>query len=287
MGGALWNDNDIDIERVAMNFATTNPVSLRHLDRSELPHYVARQLGHFFPLPGASAETLAAELATPVARALDRLGHCFAGIHRRKFQDAAGPAFNPLHPDHYAMFLYLLANSLHASRSDQEVRDLESIQQGRDLDRIQQGRDLDRIQQGRDLDRIQQGRDLAFRVYYLNKALHGVDVFPDVALPAVFQFMHATGTVIGNARFGGHFCIYQNCTVGSNEAGDYPEFGDGVVMYTGARVIGRCRVGSNVVIGANALIIDRDVPDNTVAIAGELKVRLLPNTTPVIERRFS
>ena len=258
--------------------STMNPVSLRHLDRNELPLYVARQLCHFFPLPGASDAALAAELAAPVAQALDRLGHCFAGIHRHKFQDAVGPSFNPLHPDHYAMFLYLLANSLHASRSDQEVRGLESIQQGRDLGRIKQGRDLDRIQQG---------RDLAFRVYYLNKALHGVDVFPDVALPEVFQFMHATGTVIGNARFGGHFCIYQNCTVGSNEAGDYPEFGDGVVMYTGARVIGRCRIGSNVVIGANALIIDRDVPDNTVAIAGELKVRLLPNTVPVLERRFS
>lgn len=242
---------------------TANPVSLRHLDRHELPRYVARQLGHFFPLPGASEEALAADLAGPVAQALDRLGACFAGIHRRKFQDASGPAFNPLHPDHYAMFLYLLANTLQSAHAD-----------------------LDSIQQGRDLDRVQQGRDLAFRIYYLNKALHGVDVFPDVALPEVFQFMHATGTVIGNARFGGHFCIYQNCTVGSNEAGDYPDFGDGVVMYTGARVIGRCRIGSNVVIGANALIIDRDVPDNTVAIAGELKVRLLPNTTTVIDRRF-
>ena len=230
---------------------TTNPVSLRHLDRDTLPRYVARQLGHFFPLPGSSDAALAADLAGPVAQALDRLGVCFAGIHRRKFQNASGPAFNPLHPDHYAMFLYLLANTLQAMLQSQE------------------------------------GRDLAFRVYYLNKALHGVDVFPDVALPEVFQFMHATGTVIGNARFGGHFCIYQNCTVGSNEAGDYPDFGDGVVMYTGSRVIGRCRIGNNVVIGANALIIDRDVPDDTVAIAGELKVRLLPNTVPVMERRFS
>ena len=224
----------------------TNPIGLRHLEPYELPEYVARQLGQFFPLPGASADVLAATLAAPVAQALGRLGACFANIRRRKFQDASGPAFNPLHPDHYAMFLYLLANTLQPVNAD-----------------------------------------LAFRVYYLNKALHGVDVFPDVALPPVFQFMHATGTVIGNARFGGHFCIYQNCTVGSNEAGDYPEFGDGVVMYTGARVIGRCRIGSNVVIGANALIIDRDVPDNTVAIAGELKVRLLPNTVTVLERRFS
>ena len=223
-----------------------NSIRLRHLEPGELPRYVARQLGHFFPLPGVSSDALADDLATPVTQALERLGTCFAGIRRRKFQDDSGPAFNPLHPDHHAMFLYLLANTLQPAHAD-----------------------------------------LAFRVYYLNKALHGVDVFPDVALPEVFQFMHATGTVIGNARFGGHFCIYQNCTVGSNEAGDYPEFGDGVVMYTGARVIGRCRIGSNVVIGANALIIDRDVPDNTVAIAGELKVRLLPNTVPVLERRFS
>lgn len=222
----------------------TTSMPLRHIKRGDLRHYVSRQLEQIFPLPDAPATLLAESLESPVDRALSRLERCFAGIRRRKFQGAGGPVFNLLHPDHYAMFLYLLANST-------------------------------------------QDADTAFRIYYLNKVLHGVDVFPDVALPEVFQFMHATGTVIGHARFAGHFCIYQNCTVGSNESGDYPEFGDGVVMYTGARVIGRCRIGSNVVVGANALVIDRDIPDDTIAISESVRVRLAPNKVPVLERRFT
>ena len=147
----------------------TTSMTMRHLDRGQLRHYVARQLEQFFPLPGATAAALAGSLASPVEHALARLERCFAGIRRRKFQGADGPVFNPLHPDHYAMFLYLLANSVAASPDAARGRAAPAA------------------------------GDLASRLYYLNKALHGVDVFPDVTLPEVFQFMHATGTVIGQA----------------------------------------------------------------------------------------
>jgi serine O-acetyltransferase len=179
---------------------------------------------------------------------LERVRACFAGIKRKKYWTAEGPFFNHMHPDHYAAFLYLLANIIHhAGAAD----------------------------------------DLAFRVHYLNKALHALDAFFDAELPEVFQFMHPIGTVLGHATYGNYFCVYQNCTVGSDEPGNTPVFGDGVVMYAGSTVIGKSRIGGNVVLGANAFVIDRDIPDNSVVIAGSALARVTPNRKHVMDRRFN
>lgn len=45
-----------------------------------------------------------------------------------------------------------------------------------------------------------------------------------------------------------------------------PSIGDDVYIATGAKILGEVSVGSNVVIGANAVVI-RDVPDNSI-VAG-------------------
>jgi serine O-acetyltransferase len=182
-----------------------------------------------------------------ISQTLERLRACFMGIKRKKYQAAEGPFFNYLHPDHYAASLYLLANTIHRAGA------------------------VD---------------DLAFRVYYLNKALHALDAFFDAELPEVFQFMHPIGTVLGHAKYGNYFCVYQNCTVGSDEPGNTPVFGDCVVMYAGSTVIGKSRIGENVVLGANAYVIDRDVPDNSVIVAAASRPRATPNRKHVMERRF-
>ena len=67
--------------------------------------------------------------------------------------------------------------------------------------------------------------------------------------------------VIGkNAR------IFQQVTIGQNEAGDAPVIGDNVTIYPGARVIGKVKIGNNAVVGANA-VVTHDVEDNAV-VAG-------------------
>jgi serine O-acetyltransferase len=38
---------------------------------------------------------------------------------------------------------------------------------------------------------------LADRIYYLNKALNGLDLFYEVEMPDVFYLDHPVGTVIG------------------------------------------------------------------------------------------
>jgi serine O-acetyltransferase len=217
---------------------------LKNLTPDGLARYVINQLATFFP-DGAPSPEQAIREYVPVA--LERTYHCFNLIPRPKFRTGHEVLMNHLHPDHYAVFLYFLANTVFGASGD---------------------------------------RDLAYRLFYLNKVLHSLDAFYDAALPEVFQLMHATGTVLGHARFGNYFCVYQNCTVGSDESGNFPVFGEAVVMYAGARVIGKCNIGSNVVIGTGALVVNRDVPDNTVVVSESTKVRLVRNDRHVLDRRF-
>ncbi len=223
--------------------AMPQPV-LNNLTPDGLARYVSTQLSTFFPDGGGPS---GASIRGHVLAALARTHRCFHLISRPKFRAGDAVLMNHLHPDHYAVFLYFLGNTVFRASGD---------------------------------------RDLAFRIFYLNKVLHSLDAFYDAELPEVFQLMHATGTVLGHARFGNYFCVYQNCTVGSDESGNFPEFGEAVVMYAGARVIGNCRIGSNVVIGAGALVVNRDVPDNTVVVSESTRVRMVRNDRHVMDRRF-
>lgn len=66
------------------------------------------------------------------------------------------------------------------------------------------------------------------------------------------------------ARFGENCRIYQQVTIGGKN-GKAAEFGDNVIIGSGAKVIGGVTVGNNVIIGANA-VITKDVPDDTIVV---------------------
>ena len=104
---------------------------------------------------------------------------------------------------------------------------------------------------------------LCDKIYNLSKIVSGADIYPAVELPEVFFFDHPVGTVLGRAKYGSHFMFAQGVTVGNNH-GKYPEFGDCVCLNSGAKVLGSCRIGDNVVIAANAYVKDRDVPSDSV-----------------------
>lgn len=182
-----------------------------------------------------------------MGEALERTCACFAGIERKKFRADGQVMFNYLHPDHYAMFLYLLSNTV--SRRDR-------------------------------------ANPLAFRLFYLNKVMHGLDAYHDTELPEVFQFMHPLGTILGQAKYGNYFCVYQGCSVGSDEDGIFPEIGENVILYAGASIIGHSKIGDNVVIGANSMILHRDIPANKVILAGYQRLNMRDNTIHARERRF-
>lgn len=129
----------------------------------------------------------------------------------------------------------------------------------------------------------------ATQVYRLNKMLHGFDAFYEVELPEIFTLTHPVGSVLGRATYRNYFCAYQNCGVGSYKSESalyYPSFGEGVVLYSGARVIGKCNIGSNVIFGANAFIINTDIPNNAIVVGTYPNHRILPNTRNTIDDLF-
>lgn len=82
---------------------------------------------------------------------------------------------------------------------------------------------------------------------------------------------HPIGIVIGEGvRIGAGCTIYQHVTLGGARMGDwkagqYPDVGDNVVMFAGAKLVGALIVGDNAVIGANA-VVTRGVPAGHVAV---------------------
>lgn len=217
---------------------------LRDMTAEDLCAYVARQLNHFFP---DNRPVSPDQLRLVMGETLERTCTCFTGIEKKKFRSDGQIMFNYLHPDHYAMFLYLLSNTV--SRRDR-------------------------------------ANPLAFRLFYLNKVMHGLDAYPDTELPEIFQFMHPLGTILGQAKYGNYFCVYQGCSVGSDENGIFPEIGEHVILYAGASVIGNSKIGDNVVIGATAMILNRDIPANKVILGGDKHLNMRDNIRHVRERRF-
>ena len=166
------------------------------------------------------------DLQSLTATALERVEHSFSRIRRKYYEEHGAVVFDHLNGDHVASFLYLLSNTAWTRVGDV---------------------------------------GLATRLFYLNKIMHGLDLFYSVAMPDVFMLVHPVGTVLGKAAYGNYFVAYQNCTVGA-DGESYPTFGEGVIMYSRSAVVGSCAVGNNVVFGAGAAIINTDIPDDSVVV---------------------
>lgn len=183
-------------------------------------------------------DVAADDLMPAVAEAMARLEHCFSHVANKYFFDGRQALFSHLHGDQYCIWLYFLANTLHRQGAPAAV---------------------------------------CSKLFLLNKALHGCDIFYEVELPAVFLLVHPLGTVLGRGIYSDFFVAYQRCGVGSNRD-VYPRFGRHVTLRPGAAVLGNCTIGDHCQVATEALVLDRDVPPNTLYIGGPKDARLKPNT---------
>jgi len=93
-----------------------------------------------------------------------------------------------------------------------------------------------------------------------------------------FFIDHGAGVVIGETtEIGDDVTLYQGVTLGGTgkEKGKrHPTIGDGVMISTGAKVLGSINIGANAKIGAGAVVL-RDVPPNTtvVGVPGRIVVQ--------------
>ena len=90
------------------------------------------------------------------------------------------------------------------------------------------------------------------------------------------KFYHFGDVVINkNAVLGCNVSIYNGVTIGinlhPNEKSFPPIIGDNVVLCTGAKVIGSIKIGSNSVVGANAVVV-KDIPIGCVVAGAPAKV---------------
>lgn len=96
--------------------------------------------------------------------------------------------------------------------------------------------------------------------------LYNSDVPCSVTIGRNTIFGHSgIGVVIHQKAVIGADCIIgQGITIGGRSRhAEVPVIGNRVYIAAGARILGPIKVGNNVVIGANAVVI-RDVPDNCV-----------------------
>ncbi len=137
--------------------------------------------------------------------------------------------FDHLHSSQYTTFLYFLAHTVWQAEAD---------------------------------------RDVCNKLFGLNKALNGIDLFYEVDLPPVFFIGHSVGIVLAKATYGNRLVLYQGCTVGKNH-GVAPVLGDDVVLYPQSTVIGRCHIGAGSVLAQGVRVVNQNTPGQSLVFAGE------------------
>lgn len=110
---------------------------------------------------------------------------------------------------------------------------------------------------------------LAYRVAFkIVQIATGIELPCEVEVGRNFVIDHSGGIVVsGFAKFGDNCRIRTGVVVGLARVGDpvAPVIGNNVDIGAGAKVLGRIRIGNDVLIGANA-VVTRDVPDGCLAV---------------------
>lgn len=109
---------------------------------------------------------------------------------------------------------------------------------------------------------------LALFIQSRNSEVFGVDIHPACVMGKGIMFDHATGIVIGETTvIEDDVSIMQSVTLGGtgNETGDrHPKIRSGVLISTGAKVLGNIEVGEGAKVGAGSVVLDNVPPHTTV-----------------------
>jgi len=94
-------------------------------------------------------------------------------------------------------------------------------------------------------------------------ARYGVNILPNV-VGYGFRVPHLVGGVIVNCTRVGNYCTANSgVIVGNNHKGGMAVIGDHVDLSVGCKVIGGVRIGHNVIVAPNSVVV-KDVPDNAI-----------------------
>jgi serine O-acetyltransferase len=112
---------------------------------------------------------------------------------------------------------------------------------------------------------------LARLVNHLSRMLTAIDIHPGAEIGRNFFIDHGFVVIGETATIGDEVTIYQQVTLGGTNPTDgvagkrHPTIGDGVIIGSGAQILGPIKVGVRARIGANA-VVTRDVPPGATMV---------------------
>ncbi|WP_153503592.1 serine O-acetyltransferase EpsC [Cumulibacter manganitolerans] len=103
---------------------------------------------------------------------------------------------------------------------------------------------------------------------YLTRSATGVEIHPGARIGRRFFIDHGMGVVIGEtSEIGNDVMLYNGVNLGGktlDRVKRHPTLEDGVLVGTGAKILGPVTVGARSQVGANAVVV-KDVPPDSVA----------------------
>lgn len=109
----------------------------------------------------------------------------------------------------------------------------------------------------------------------ISRAITGIEIHPGATIGKGLMIDHGMGVVIGEtAEIGDNCTIYQGVTLGGTgkDVGKrHPTLGNNVMVGAGAKVLGPFKIGDNVKIAANAVVLE-EIPEQSTAVGIPAKV---------------
>jgi len=106
-------------------------------------------------------------------------------------------------------------------------------------------------------------------VSQFSRTLTGIEIHPGARIGRRFFIDHGMGVVIGEtSEIGDDVLLYQGVTLGGtgkDHGKRHPTIGDGVVIGTGAKILGNIRIGDHAKVGAGSVVV-RPVPDHSTVV---------------------
>ncbi|WP_298674234.1 hypothetical protein [uncultured Sphingomonas sp.] len=210
-------------------------LALRIESKERLVRHVCGQLSMFYPL--SVLENDIHSISLFVEESLSRMAVIVNSV--RNFKQGY---FDHLNTLQYASFIYILGNTICKSKDNKKLNEDEKS-------------------------------DLVDRLFGLNRAVSGLEIYPSTSLPEPFFLSHALGTILGNVQYGRGLVIFHNVTVG-RIGENRPSVGDDVILFPGSSVTGRSTIGAGSVISANTHLHNVHIPEKSLVFSGNGKISI-------------
>jgi serine O-acetyltransferase len=124
-------------------------------------------------------------------------------------------------------------------------------------------------------------RPVAVLISYVNSVVTGSQISPAARIGRGLMVYHPHGMVVGATSIIGAHCTLAHVNMIGQKlgGGDRPIIGDYFHAGTGAKVLGAIKIGNNVTVGANAVVLD-PLPDDVI-VAG-IPARIIKVKAPSV-----